>query len=199
MNHRITIAELGGIFHFYRNTAETFYQLFPYQSGMPRSSASHNYKATSLEQTFLMINNRRQYYFITVRIDASTHTVVNTIGLFEYLLQHEMRVSSFLQLSQIHFHRTYFGILKHVIQIDDFQRLVSANHRYLPILQIHHFIRILYNRSSIRGQKKFILPYPYHQRTAFTGYNNLIGIILVKHRYGVCTNHLMQSQLNGSK
>ena len=38
--------------------------------------------------------------------------------------------------------------------------------------------------------------YPYHQRTAFACCNNLIGIILVEHRYSVCANHLMQSQLN---
>ena len=48
----------------------------------------------------------------------------------------------------------------------------------LPLMPVNTTSHV---SAIIRGQKKFILPYPYHQRTAFTGCNNLIGIILVKH------------------
>ena len=149
VNHRITVAEFGSILHFHRNAAETLYQMFAYKRSVPRRATSHNYKTFGSKQTFLIIYNGGKHHVSTLQINASAHTVMNTIGLLKNLLQHEMRITALLQLAEIERHRLYLGYHFDIVQVDYLQLLPQIQNSYFPVFQINHFISIFYNRSSI--------------------------------------------------
>ena len=199
VNHRVPVTKFRSILHFHRNAAETLYQMFAYKRSVPRRATSHNYKTFGSKQTFLIIYNGGKHHVSTLQINASAHTVMNTIGLLKNLLQHEMRITALLQLAEIERHRLYLVRALHILEIHHFQFLPTTNNGYLLIFQIDHLVRIFHNRRGIGCQEEFILPDTHHQRTAFARSNNLIRILPVEHGNGICTDNLLQSQLHGSQ
>ena len=199
VDHRITITKFGSILHFYRNTAETFNQVFTDQSRMPGSTTSHNDKAFGIQQLLFIVNHGRKHHIIRFHIDTSAHTITDTVRLLKNLLQHKMRIAPFIQLSEVQLYLFHFGGHFHIIQIDYLQFFSPVDHRYLTIFQIYYLICIFYNRRGIRRQKKFLFTNTYHQRTAFAGRNNFLRVLLIKNRNRISTNPLAQCQLNGSE
>ena len=199
IDHRITVTKFGGILHFYRNTAETFNQMLSDQSRMPRSTASHNNKAFGVQQLFFIVYYCRKHHIIGFHIDTSAHTIVNTVRLLKNLLQHEMRITAFFQLTKLQFYFFHFGSHLHIAEIDYLQFFSPIDHRYLTIFEIHHLICIFYNRCGIRSKEKLIFTNTYHQRTAFSSRNDFFRMFFIKNRNRISTNHFIQSQLNGSK
>ena len=190
VNHRITVAEFGSILHFHRYAAKTLNQMLTDQSGMPGSSASNNNKPFGIQQLFPVIYHSRKYHIISFHIDTSAHTIMNTIGLFENLFQHKVRISPFFQLTEIEFHLLYFRYHFNIAQVDHLQLLPQIQDSDFPVFQINHLVGIFYNRSSIRSKKELILSNPHYQRTTLTGSNNLIRMLFIKNRNRISTNHL---------
>ena len=157
---------------------------------MPGSSASNNNKPFGIQQLFPVIYHSRKHHIISFHIDTSAHAITNTIGLFENLFQHKVRISPFFQLTEVEFHLLYFRYHFDIVQVDYFQLLPQIQNSYFPVFQINHFISIFYNRSSIWSKKELILSNPHYQWTALTGSNNLIGMLLIKNRNRISTNYL---------
>ena len=169
------------------------------QSRMPRSTASHNNKAFGVQQLFFIVYYCRKHHIIGFHIDTSAHTIVNTVRLLKNLLQHEMRITAFFQLTKLQFYFFHFGSHLHIAEIDYLQFFSPIDHRYLTIFEIHHLICIFYNRCGIRSKEKLIFTNTYHQRTAFSSRNDFFRMFFIKNRNRISTNHFIQSQLNGSK
>ena len=75
------------------------------QSGMPGSSASNNNKPFGIQQLFPGdLSQQKAPHYRNFHIDTSAHAITNTIGLFENLFQHKVRISPFFQLTEVEFH-----------------------------------------------------------------------------------------------
>ena len=162
LNHRVTITELTGIFHFHAYAAHLLNQLFPYQSCVPAGSTRYYGDVFRLEQPILEVVKSRQYDLIvlgvaTVNQQSSAHTVAQALWLVKYLLEHKMVVALFAQLADvkvycldIHFHAL-------AVQIDDLKFLPWLNVHNLLIIQINHLVSIFHYRSGIAGNEKLIV------------------------------------------
>ena len=197
VNHRITVTKFGSILHFHRYAAETFNQMLSNQSGMPGSSAGNDNKPLGIQQLFPMIDHSGKYHIVCFHIDTSTHTIMNTIGLFENLFQHKMRISPFFQLAEIKLHFFNFRCHFNITQVDHLQFFSQMENSNFSVFQINHLICIFYNRSGIRSKEELVRSNPHYQRATLTGSNNLIGMLFIKNRNRIGTNHFSQRQLNG--
>src|SRR5574344_1343278 len=95
----IAVAELRCIFHLHGYSAKALDNLFADESGVPRCSACHNHASLGVEQLLLIVDHCTQHHVIHIHVDASTHTVGDTIRLLENLLKHKVGISAFLYLS----------------------------------------------------------------------------------------------------
>ena len=89
---------------------------------------------------------------ISFHIDTSAHAITNTIGLFENLFQHKVRISPFFQLTEVEFHLLYFRYHFDIVQVDYLQLLPQIQNSYFPGFQINHFISIFYNLIKNRNR-----------------------------------------------
>ena len=100
-HNRIAIAELRSILHLDGNTTQRLDNLLADESSMPGSTASHNDDALGLKQLSTVVYQSRQGNVVTFHIDTSTHTVGQTFGLLEDFLQHEVGITTLLNLSEV--------------------------------------------------------------------------------------------------
>ena len=76
--------------------------LFTNQSGMPAGATCHDDDAFSIEKLAAMVNECTECDAVMLNIDTSTHAVGQACWLLKDLLEHEVRVSTFLYLTQIY-------------------------------------------------------------------------------------------------
>ena len=129
---------------------------------------------------------------VSLNIHATTHAVCKT---FRLLLQHEMRIATLFNLTEVDvdcLHRQFLLLSKNAYHL---QFLTTTDHSDIAILQIHHLISIFHNRTGIRSQEEFIFADAHHQRTLLAGSDNLVGITLVEHSNGISTDHLIERYL----
>ena len=129
-------------------------------------------------------------------IHTSAHTVGEALGLFEYLLEHKVRISSFLYLSEIDIDGLHRQFLLLTEDADNLQFLPTTDHSDITILKIHDLVGILHDGTGVRAQEELIVADADHQGTLFTSRNNLIWIALVEHSNGIGTDHLIECHLN---
>ena len=149
MNHRIAVTELGSVFHFHRNAAEAFNQLLADKSGMPRSTAGYDNKASGTQQLFLVIGHSGKGDRTSVRIHAPTHTVADAVGLVEDFFQHEVGETSFFQLPDIKGYSLCLMRTLYIIQVDNLQGSICPQYGYFSVREIHHLIGVSHHGSSI--------------------------------------------------
>ena len=146
-----------------------------------------------------MVDDSRQGHVGRFDIDATAHAVVDAVRLFENFLQHEMRITTLLQLSEVHFDGLHLRLHLHIIQVNHFQFLTATHDSNLVVLQINHLVRVFDNRCGVGTKEEFILPDSHHQRTALPCHQNGVRLTTVEQRNGIRSNHLMQGQLQGGQ
>ena len=218
-NYRIAITELRSIFHFYRNTAVILNHLLADKSGMPRGSTSNNDETFGIEKLLTVIGDRTQHHthfslsirgsFIIVchhtgfnrtTYDTSTHTITQAFRLFEDFLQHKVRETTLLYLTEVDIHSLNLRIELYILDINHLKFFSEAHYSDVTIFQINHLVGIFNNRTGIRTQIKLsILSDTYNQWTLFTGSNDLIRVTLIKNCDSVSSDYLPESHLNGSQ
>ena len=196
-HNRIAIAELRSILHLDGNTTQRLDNLLADESGMPGSTASHNDDALSLQQLTTVVNQSRQGNMVTFHIDTSTHTVGQTFGLLEDFLQHEVGITTLLNLAEVDVYLLDSQLLLLAQDTDYFQFLTQTNNGNVAILQIDHLISIFDDRTGITTQEELTVANANHQRTLLAGSDNLAGITLVDNGNGISTDDLIEGYLNG--
>ena len=88
---------------------------------------------------------------VSLNIYTTTHTVRQTLGLFKDFLQHEMWVSALLYLTQIDVNRLHSQLLFFTKNTDNLQFFTTLDKGNVSILEIHHLIRVFYDRTGIRA------------------------------------------------
>ena len=149
MNHRIAVTELGSVFHFHRNAAEAFNQLLADESGMPRSTAGYDNKASGTQQLFLIVGHSGKGDRTSVRIHATTHTVADTVGLVKDFFQHEVGKTSFFQLADVKGYGLRLMRTLYIIQVDNLQGGICPQYGYFSVREIHHLIGVSHHGSGI--------------------------------------------------
>ena len=110
-HYRVTIAKLRGVLNFAGNAAQTLEKLLADKSGMPRCATGYNHDALGTQQLLAVVNHGRKRHVVTLHIDTTSHTVVQTVRLLENLLQHEVVIAAFLYLAKIDVYRAYLQLL----------------------------------------------------------------------------------------
>lgn len=91
------------------------------------------------------------YHLIIVSKEATIHTILQTVRLVINLLQHKVIKTTLAQLADVQIHGLDIVMTGRMLQVDDVQFLVHSDVGNLTILQIHHLIRMLHDRSRITG------------------------------------------------
>ena len=193
--NRIAISELRSIGNLNRYAAKTFYQIFTYQSSMPRRTAGYNDETTSIHQLITIVNNGRKTYIGSLSIDTATHAIKNTLRLLKNLLKHEMRITTFLYHAKVYIHSAHLMVNFLVAYGDNVYTFITIDNSNIAIFKIYHLIGIFHNRRSIRCQEIFSFAQANDKRTCLTSCNNYIGIILVEHRNSIRAYHLLEGTL----
>ena len=170
--------------------------MLTYQSSVPGSTTSHDDDPFSLQHLTAIVNERRQCDVVALYVDASSHTVGETLWLFEDFLQHEVRIATFLNLSKVNVYGLHCQVLLFTQDVDDFQFFTQSDERDVAIFQIDHLVGILNNRTGITAQEELSVTDVHYQRTLLTGSNNLAGVALVDDGNGVGTYHLIEGHLH---
>ena len=86
-----------------------------------------------------------------------------------------------------------------MLQVDDIQLLTYPDVSNLTILQIHHLIRMLHDRSRITGdiEVQVILTHTNDQRTRLACCYQMARVILLDNSNGIRTDGIVQSLANG--
>ena len=186
---------------------------------MPRGSTSNNDETLGIEKLLTVIGDRTQHHthfslsicssFIIVchhtgfnrtTYDTSTHTITQTFRLFEDFLQHKVRETTFLYLTEVDIHSLNLRIKLYILDINHLKFFSEAHHSNVAIFQINHLVGIFNNRTGIRTQIEItFFTDTHYQWTLLAGSDNLIRITLIKQSNGISTDYLTESHLNGSK
>ena len=148
---------------------------------------------------FFIINDCTQHHVIHIHVDASAHTVGDTIRLLENLLKHKVGISAFLYLSEIEVNGLYLRIDLAIIYIHHLKLFSTSYHGDITVFKIHHLVGVFYQRTGVGANEELVLAYTYNQWRLLARSDNLVGVVAVEQGNGVCTNHFMQSQLHCSK
>ena len=131
---------------------------------------------------------------------TATHTVTKALWLLKNFLQHKVRETALLYLTEINVYGLYLRVEFNVLDVHHLQFLTEAHHSDVTILQINYLICIFDDRTGIRTEIKLtILSDTYNQRTLLTGSNDLIRATLIKNSDSVGSDYLTESHLNGSQ
>ena len=131
---------------------------------------------------------------------TATHTVTKALWLLKNFLQHKVRETALLYLTEINVYGLYLRVEFNVLDVHHLQFLTEAHHSDVTILQINHLICIFDDRTGIRTEIKLtILSDTYNQRTLLTGSNDLIRVTLIKNSDSVGSDYLTESHLDGSQ
>ena len=198
-HHRIPVTELRCIFNLYGDTTEVLDDLLTDETGVPGCTASHDDDTLGIQQLFLMIDDSTECYMSSFHIDSSTHTVGETLRLLEDLLEHEMRIATLLNLTQVDINGLDLRGKLGVVDVDHLQFLTALDHSDVPVLEIYHTVGIFDNRTGVGTDEELIFADTYHQRTLLSGRDDGIGITLVENGNGIGTDHLMQHQLDSGE
>ena len=133
---------------------------------------------------------------VALYIDTTTHTVRQTLGLLEDFLQHEMRIASLLNLSEVDIYGLHRQLLLFAQNTYHLQLLAQADNGNVTVFQIDHLVGVFNDRTGITAQEELIVANTNHQRALLAGSNNLAGVALVDDGNGVGTNHLIEGYLN---
>ena len=76
MDHRIPVTKFRGIFHFDRDTAQIFDQMFADQSSMPGSTTGNNYNPVGIQEFIPIIDYAGKYHTISFYIDSAPDTIL---------------------------------------------------------------------------------------------------------------------------
>ena len=163
---------------------------------MPRCTTGHNDHTLGTEHLTTVVDQGRECHMIGLDIHASSHAIGQTLRLLEDFLEHKVRITTLLNLSEVDIDSLYRQLLLFTKDAHNLQVLTTTDHSDITILEIHHLIGILHDRAGIRTQEELVVTDTYYQRTLLTGSDNLIRIALVEHSDGVCTDHLIESHLN---
>ena len=134
---------------------------------------------------------------ICFKIDTTTHTVRQALGLFEDLLQHKVRITTLLNLSEVYIHSLHFQFLLLPENTQYVHVLTPTDNGDIAVFEIHHLVGIFHNRAGIGAKEELILTDTHHQRTLFAGSDDLIRVTLVEHGDGIGTYHLIECHLHG--
>ena len=148
-HHGIPVSELRGVLHLHRNAAERLDDLLAYQSRVPRRAAGHDHHALRFQQLAAIVNQRRERHVISLHIHAASHAVRQALRLLEDLLQHEVRIATLLNLSEVDVHRLHLQLLILAEDIHHVQVLSQTDHGYIAVLQIHHLVRIFHDGAGV--------------------------------------------------
>src|SRR5665213_2866694 len=105
----------------------------------------------------------------------ATHRVLDRLRLLEYLLEHEVLISTALDLPQIPVYLAHAA--PHLARVDvEHAIAITIQHRNVPVVQIHHLASMRKNCGHITCH--VILPFtqPEQQRASLTGRDELIWI-----------------------
>ena len=119
VDDRFAVTELRRVLHFDRYLRELFDSVHSYQSGVPRGAASGDDDSFGIEETLFVVNESREGDVILPNVDTSSHGVGQRTGLLEDLLEHEMRITAFLQLAEGEFQTLDLRCLGNVIDGGD--------------------------------------------------------------------------------
>ena len=133
---------------------------------------------------------------VTFDIDTASHTVGETFGLFEDFLEHEVRIATFLNLSQVDINLLHCQLLFFAKDTDNLQFFTQTDNSNVAIFQIDDFVGIFNDRTGVTAQEEFTITNTYHQRTLLTGSDNLTGVALVDNGNGIGANYLEKSHLH---
>ena len=76
MDHRIPVTKFRRIFHFNRDTAQIFDQMFADQSSMPGSTTGNNYNPVGIQEFIPIIDYAGKYHTISSYIDSAPDTIL---------------------------------------------------------------------------------------------------------------------------
>ena len=164
---------------------------------MPAGTAGDNDDTLGVEQSAPVVNQRTQCHLIVVDINAPAHTVGQALRLLEDFLEHEVRVTAFLYLSEIDIHGTHFRRQFFIEDIHHLQLLAQLHHGNVPVIKINNLVGVLDDRTGIRTEEELAVTNADNERALFPCSNDCIRVALVKQCNGVCTDYLVQCQLHG--
>ena len=129
----------------------------------------------------------------------SSDAVLETLGLLEYLLQHKMLIPAFLYLSQLEVDSLYLWG-ETMVEYGYYIKVpVPSYHGDVPIFKVHNLVGILNDWSRVAAKEELVSSDTHDKRALFPRRYNLVRIALVKYRYGIGSNHLVQGYLDSSK
>ena len=102
MDDRIPVAEFRRIFDLYLDAAEVFEEVFADEARVPRRTARHEDDSPGIEEPLLVVEDARQHHVRALHVDAAPDAVGNGTRLFEDFLEHEVRVTAFFELRDVH-------------------------------------------------------------------------------------------------
>ena len=193
----VTVAELRGILHFAWDVTQAFEELPCNESGVPRRAASHDDDTLRANQLPAMVNHGRQRHMVTLHVDAPSHTVLQTLGLLEDFLQHEVLVAALLYLSEVDVHGAHLQMLLFAEDAQDLQLLAQANDGDVAVLQIDHLICVVDDGTGVGAQEELVLADAHYEWTLLACCYNLPGLALVDDGDGIGSYHLMECHLHG--
>ena len=131
---------------------------------------------------------------------TATHTVAQTLRLLEDFLQHEVRETALLNLTEVDIHGLHLRVELYVLDVHHLQFLSETHHGDVAILQVNHLVGIFDDRTGIRTEIELsVLANTHHQRALLAGSDNLVRVALVENSDGVSANHLTERNLNGGQ
>ena len=148
-HHRIPVTELRSILHLNGDATEVLDDLLTDETSVPGCTASHDDDAFGIQQLFLMVDDSTECYVGSFHIDSSTHTVGETLRLFEDLLEHEMRIAALLDLTQVDINGLDLRGKLGVVDIDHLELLTALDHGDVPVLEIYHTVGVFDNRTGV--------------------------------------------------
>ena len=107
-----------------------------------------------------MINECAQCNVVVLYVYSTAHEVSETFGLLEHLLEHEVGIATFLDLTKVEVDRMNSGRQFLVENIHNLKFLAEFHHGNIPILKINHLVGVFNNRTGIRTQEKLAVAYP---------------------------------------
>ena len=163
---------------------------------MPRRATGHYDNALGLQQLPTVVYQCRKRHVVALYIDAPAHAVPQTLGLLEYLLQHEVRIAAFLYLSKVNVHLLHCQLLFFAKNAHHLRILSQTNHGNVSILQIDHLVCVLNDGTGVRAQKELILSNTHNQGTLFACSHYLVGVATVNNGNGIGAYHLIEGYLH---
>ena len=136
---------------------------------------------------------------ISLNINTTAHTVCKALWLLKNLLEHKVRITTFLYLSKVNINSLHCQLLVFTMDIYYMEILSTTDNSNITIFKVYYFISIFNYWAGIRTKEKLVFTNTNNKGTLLTGTNNLIGITLIKNGNSICTNYLIKGYLHCGK